>query len=327
MPISSGRLNFMTSIDEQDKLILFELFQDCRQSHLKIAKTLKIPRQSVDFRIKKMEDEGVIKKYAININYPKLGYSRHSIYLDLRTMAKSQEVNEYVKSITDIREVSCCYMLHSVSQWKMYVSVWTKDIKRYDEIQTKIITKFKKYLNNFLSFQSVESWTYWIAEMLNPKKKTKVDYKGSPENISLKDIDWRIIDKLRKNSTTPTGEIAKALKINALTVTRRIKWLVSNGIIERFYPIVDISKAGYKEYTFISRVDPSYSKELNKFIEFAKDDPRFGIIIKAVGYVNLYYAFYTQNNKEFDEVKAKVESILGKAVLENYRIEVEEMIS
>src|SRR4030042_4446017 len=105
-------------MDEKDNLILFELLQDCRQPLSKIAKAVRLPQQTVSYRIKKLEESKVIKKYAVNINYPKLGYSRHSIYLDIRGVS-AKDVDKYLKQITDIKEISCCYMLHEISQWKL----------------------------------------------------------------------------------------------------------------------------------------------------------------------------------------------------------------
>ena len=69
------------------------------------------------------------------------------------------------------------------------------------------------------------------------------------------------------------------------------------------------------------------NNEIEKFIKYAQSDPRFGIVIKAVGYVNLYYAFYTESNDELKEITAKIDKMLGKDVLQTYKIEVEEMIS
>lgn len=312
-------------MDDKDKLILFELQQNCRQPLSSIAKSVKLPQQTVSYRIKNLERQGVIKKYTININYPKLGFSRHSLYLDLRSIDVS-EVNNYLKNLTDIREVSCCYMLHGVSQWKVYVSVWTKNIDRYDEIQTKIITKFRKHLKNYLSFQSVKSWSYF-ARVLNTKKKAKADIKESPSSFELNDLEWKLLDKLRRNANAPVIQLAKELKTTPNTVIRKIKYLKENEIIERFYTILDINKLGLNEYTFISRIDPSHSKQLEQFIKYAQSDPRFCIIIKAVGYVNLYYAFYAKDDEELKQIMHKVDVLLGDAVLENYKIEVEEMIS
>jgi len=315
--------NFM---DEKDKLILFELLQDCRQPLSRIAKAVKLPQQTVSYRIKKLEDEKVIKKYTVNINYPKLGYSRHSLYLDLKYVS-TEEVEQYLKAITDIKEVSCCYMLREVSEWRIYLSVWTKTIERYDEIQTKIITRFKKHLKNYISFQSVKSYTYF-GRVLNPNKKAQCDIKGNPENFELKEMEWKIIDILRKDSRTPVVKLARELKTTTNTIVKKLKFLFENDIIERCYPTIDMKKTGYKGYIYITRLDPSYSKQIEEFIEYANNDPRFDFFIKAVGYVNLYYSFLVKDEAEFVEVVSKIDKIIGDATLKTYKIEVEgQMIS
>jgi DNA-binding Lrp family transcriptional regulator len=312
-------------MDEKDKLILFELLQDCRQPLSKIAKEVRLPQQTVSYRIAKLEKEKIIKKYTINVDYQKLGLNRHSLYLDLRGI-KAEKVNEYLKTIIDIDEVSCCYMLHNASMWKIYVSVWTKNIGRYDEIQTKIITKFKKYIKNYLSFQGVRSYTY-LAKRLNPRKKSKIDIKEKMDNIQLDKIDWDIIRILKNNSKTPVVDIAHKLKTNVNNIIRRIDSLKKQEIIERAYPLIDMKKIGFTEYTFISRIDPSYEKKIQEFIEFTKKDPRFVIVIKAVGYVNLYYAFLSKDHDELGEIVHKVEEIFGHGLIETHKIEVDNMIS
>ena len=266
-----------------------------------------------------------IKKYTININYPKLEFDRHSLYLDLKHIY-AKDVDKYIKEITNIKEVSCCYMLHDISEWKVYISIWTKNIGRYDEIQTKIIKKFKKYLKNYLSFQSVTSHTY-LARRLNPKKKSKVDIKKKQGNFKLKASDWKLIKELKRDSHASILKLAKKLNTTANTIIRRIKFLKENDIIQRFYPILNTKKLGYTEYTFISRIDPVYDKEIEKFLEYVKNDVRFVIDIKAVGYANLYYAFLVKNNEELSEIRADIKRILGNAVLETHRIEVDQMLN
>ena len=157
-------------------------------------------------------------------------------------------------------------MLHDVRQWKLYISVWTKTIERYDEIQTKILIKFKNKIKNYLSFQSVKSQTY-LARRLNSKKKAKVDIKGSPENVELKPAELKLINLLKKNSRLSIVELSKKLNTNVSSVMRRINSLKKREIILRFYPIIDMKKIGYTEYTYISRVDPSCVKELESFMK------------------------------------------------------------
>jgi len=210
-------------IDDKDKQILFELIQDCSQSTSKIAKKVRLPQQTVNYRIKKLEKDKVIKKYTINVDYQKMGFNRHSLYLDMKSIPP-EKVNKYLEMVTKIEEVSCCYMLHGVSKWKLYISVWTKTIERYDEIQTKIMSKFRKYIKNYLSFQGVKSHTYF-ARRLNPKAKAKVDIKHEMGNLELKPIEWKLIKLLKKNSRMPIVDLAKKLNVSVNTIMRRIKQL------------------------------------------------------------------------------------------------------
>ena len=74
-------------VNEKDKLILFELLQDCKQPISKIAKTVGLPQQTTSRRITNMEKEGMIKKYTIDVDYHKLGFDKHSLYLDIQRKA------------------------------------------------------------------------------------------------------------------------------------------------------------------------------------------------------------------------------------------------
>lgn len=311
-------------VDEKDKLILFELLQDSRQSLVKIAKTVNLPQQTVSYRIKRLEDLKIIKKYTINIDYTKLGYNRHSLYLDLKGI-NQEEVDDYLNQIMAMKYVSCCYALHDASEWKMYVSIWTKTIEEYDDVQAKILGKFRGKVHNYLSFQSVRSYTYF-AKRLNPQKEAKVDIKSSSEQNNLSDAEWKILEKLQENSEISALELAKILKLGANLVVRKMRDLKKKGIIQRFYPLLNHKKIGYYEYTFISRVDPSYKKEIEEFIKYTQNDPRFIMVIRAVGYVNLSYSFIVENYEELNEIKSTVEGILGKAVLQNFKIEIENMV-
>ncbi len=62
-------------IDEKDYKILEILRQNSRTKVRNIAKKLKIPITTVHKRIRKMEEDEIIKGYFTNVDYEKLGYS------------------------------------------------------------------------------------------------------------------------------------------------------------------------------------------------------------------------------------------------------------
>lgn len=56
-------------LDDFDQEILQQLIDDPRMSYTSIAKRLKTSRQTVRARIQAMEDVGIIKEYAVIINW------------------------------------------------------------------------------------------------------------------------------------------------------------------------------------------------------------------------------------------------------------------
>jgi DNA-binding Lrp family transcriptional regulator len=61
-------------LNETDKKILKNLLEDARFSSRQIAKNVGVSVGTVLSRIKKMENDGIIKGYAVILNHEKLGY-------------------------------------------------------------------------------------------------------------------------------------------------------------------------------------------------------------------------------------------------------------
>ena len=61
-------------LNETDKKILKNLLEDARFSSRQIAKNVGVSVGTVLSRIKKMENDGIIKGYAAILNHEKLGY-------------------------------------------------------------------------------------------------------------------------------------------------------------------------------------------------------------------------------------------------------------
>ncbi|MCL2135271.1 MAG: Lrp/AsnC family transcriptional regulator [Candidatus Bathyarchaeota archaeon] len=61
-------------LNETDEKILKNLLDDARRSSRQIAKNVGVSVGTVLSRIKKMEDEGLIKGYTITLDHEKIGY-------------------------------------------------------------------------------------------------------------------------------------------------------------------------------------------------------------------------------------------------------------
>lgn len=87
-------------VDVKDKKILFHLDLNCRQSNSQIGKKVGLKRDAVAYRIKRMEEQGIIKKYWTVIDAFKLGYTVFRIYFkfqDIPQDVKTEIINLFMK--------------------------------------------------------------------------------------------------------------------------------------------------------------------------------------------------------------------------------------
>jgi Lrp/AsnC family transcriptional regulator for asnA, asnC and gidA len=69
--VSTDRRNYLDDIDKQ---IINILQTNCRESYTKIASDLGISKSKLHYRIKRLEETGIIEGYYAKINTAELGY-------------------------------------------------------------------------------------------------------------------------------------------------------------------------------------------------------------------------------------------------------------
>jgi DNA-binding Lrp family transcriptional regulator len=95
-----------TDLNETDLKILKNLLDDARFSSRQIAKNVGVSVGTVLSRIKKMEDEGLIKGYSVLLDHEKLGYQL-TVVTEI-TVSKGRLV-ETENEIAKIPNVCCVY--------------------------------------------------------------------------------------------------------------------------------------------------------------------------------------------------------------------------
>ena len=95
-----------TDLNDTDLKILKSLLEDARFSSRQIAKNVGVSVGTVLSRIKKMEDEGLIKGYSVLLDHEKLGYQL-TVVTEI-TVSKGRLV-ETESEIAKIPNVICVY--------------------------------------------------------------------------------------------------------------------------------------------------------------------------------------------------------------------------
>lgn len=88
-----------SSVDEKDKKLINILSKNSRLSYREVAKLSGLSTVTVLNRIKRLEDQGVIKKYSVTLDFEKLGYDVQVI-IDIR-VSKGKLIEVQKRIATD----------------------------------------------------------------------------------------------------------------------------------------------------------------------------------------------------------------------------------
>jgi Lrp/AsnC family transcriptional regulator, leucine-responsive regulatory protein len=117
-------------IDDMDKKILAALSQNADISHEELAEACGITRQTVSSRIRRMETEGVIKKYRAAIDYGQVGLRSFFLLflkLDMSDQAASEAFIGTLKSDTHV------LMDASITgEWDVILMLAFGDVREYE---------------------------------------------------------------------------------------------------------------------------------------------------------------------------------------------------
>jgi DNA-binding Lrp family transcriptional regulator len=123
-------------IDETDRKILAALSQDANAPHQQLAEECGITRQTVSSRIKRMEKEGVIRKYRAAIDYGKIGLQSFFV-LFLKLDTADQAASEAF--ISSLKADSHVLMDASITgEWDVVLLLAFRDVREYESYISEV---------------------------------------------------------------------------------------------------------------------------------------------------------------------------------------------
>ncbi|MGV8162123.1 MAG: winged helix-turn-helix transcriptional regulator [Candidatus Nanoarchaeia archaeon] len=284
-------------LDLKDRKILYELDKNSRLSYSQLAKKVRLSKDVVQYRVKRLESEGFILGYQSIIDFTKLGYFALRLQFSLFETTPSEE-QEMVNFLVKQKEV----FLVSESEGDVHITVGLllQNISQLKKFQISFENKFKKNIKKFIisAYQEVYHFNrkYFLETVSIEELKISVD-------TTIKDIDendLKIIKILTKNSRTSIVEISSKLNMNANTVAFRIKKLEKEKIILGHKILFGFKKVNYvyiKTDLFLKNVQNE-----KKILEFCRQQKNIIYVSKTIGGSDLEIYFEIENVERFLEI-------------------------
>lgn len=117
-------------LDEIDHQILDILIDNARTPFTDIAKKLVVSAGTIHVRVKKMEDEGIIKGSTLTIDYEKMKYAfiaHIGIFLE-----KTSKTRDVIESLREIPNITVAYV--TAGKYNIFCKIRAKDTNHAKEI-------------------------------------------------------------------------------------------------------------------------------------------------------------------------------------------------
>lgn len=220
----------MITLQAIDANILRALLADGRRSFASIAKANGVSADIIANHYLEMEKSGIIVGATTQINYLKLGYQAVAL---MTIRSQTQYHDRIIEEIKKIPNLLPAASYNSIYNIHMVTTI--KSLTELDNIKQVIKNRFPIEASRTYVWMDLRN----IPEHLavgppdNPElQNNTIPSFESPKNLSIDELDLKIIDELSKNGRAPFSQIAKTVDSSTDTVNRRYERLVKNNVMK-----------------------------------------------------------------------------------------------
>jgi len=304
----------MEKIDIKDRKILYQLDLNCRQSNTQIGKKVGLSKQVVDYRIKRMEEKGIIIGFWTEINSFKLGYYVFRIYIrfiDVSTKIKAEIIQYFVKN------PDAWAVLTSKGPVDLDVILWVKDIYTVNQYWINTLQKFGKYFS--------QSNISILTRAISCKKSFLLDSSVTSSDrgfhimscegdlVPIDKFDYRILNELALNARTSLLDLAKKIDCSPQTINYRIKHLMKKEIILAFRVNIHSAKLGLQGYA----VDLYLRDQMmrRQILNYIKQNPNiYDIMDMNIGWCDIAFQILLSSINELSILMEDIETKFPDAI-------------
>lgn len=144
-------------LDDTDKKILKELSKNARISIVELAEKIKLSRDIINYRLKKLIKEKIIVQYRCYLNLQKVGVNHYKIIF--RTKNLDEQSEKEIKSYVTQHKKSTQF-LKLIGSWDLEIEFETENEDELYKILTEIRKRFSNVIRDFDILRITETYKY-----------------------------------------------------------------------------------------------------------------------------------------------------------------------
>jgi DNA-binding Lrp family transcriptional regulator len=224
----------MLDLDLKDKKILYALELNARIPETELAKKVRLSREVVAYRMRRLEERGIILKYHAIVNSMNLGKMMYRTYFKLQKMTPEKE-KEFVAYISD--KFNWVTKVRGV--WDVGTMVFVDSNYDFDAIMKDILARFGENIEDYWFSIMTRLHHFRRGYLLGNKDSADLILEKTG-NVPVDALDTNLIDYLTKFGRAKYQDMAREFGVNEKLVRDRLKRLLETKVILGFTTFLNI---------------------------------------------------------------------------------------
>jgi DNA-binding Lrp family transcriptional regulator len=291
----------MIKLDKIDRKIIFELDQNARMTDTALSKKVGRSREAVRYRIKQLQQRGILTGFSTIVDLGKIGYQGYIIYLNLSGKSEQRDrFYDFLKSFDNLYWLGI-----SEGSWDVGMIFFARSNIEFHKIKQRIISKFSKNIIKKEIGLIIDTLVFPKGYILpNTEKPVQLFFDVKNEKIDSTDI--KILNILLNNARINVVDLAKRTKLTIDIVRGRMQKLKQKGIIVKYtvdidYNVLDLQL--FKVFLYFKEL-PEFQEK--KLIQYCNKSRQVLTYVRQITPWDAEIHVMTKTFKEFNQLIREV---------------------
>jgi len=302
----------------KDKRIIGELFRDARTPFSIIAKRVRLSKESVNYRVKRLEKLGLLVGFNTVLDIKKIGWEIFFVYIRFRNVdaEKEKEMLEYLKNHPNVAQLFRC-----IGNYDAIIKVFVRNYADIDKVLKEIEGQYREFFDEYFFDYIIEEIAVPFSFLYQPGKESMIyrSAREKTEKTSLTELELRVLKELAKNARCSISEVAEKLKISRELIKYHLKKLEKSEVILKYRPDTLPKKLGYNWHFLILKTEKLEGNINKSLTTFLLNHPNVTYFYRTAGSSDIQVELRTKTNEKLNEILMEIRGIL-KTVLKRFEL-------
>ncbi|MBU0527576.1 AsnC family transcriptional regulator [Candidatus Micrarchaeota archaeon] len=312
----------MEKIDKKDRILLYELSKNCRQSYGVLAKKASISKQMAHYRIKRLIRLKVLRDTILTVDVGKLGYQNYVVYFQ---WGNRQLEKEFINEILNHHSVR--YAAGGSGKINFVVTFNAKNPMEFQKMWDDILSKYEGVIR-VCSIQVITEYHGFESSSIIGKQNTENTgpYLISGETrVRIDDYDKKILMVLTEDARASLLSIASSTVLSPDTVKNRIKRMETEGLIQGYGWLYDLKAVGLRWYEIPLSLINMTGQTWRSLYNYCRSNLNIVLFVRSIGKFEIMILFEVKDDAEFDVELTKLFNLYSKNIRDFEIMKVDEI--